>query len=216
MEELDSDKENEGCEDGPEPGPATEVHEDKASGKKKKHARDEVKRLTAELKERAEEVKDFKDKYLRAVADLQNYRKRVRREIQEAYESSSDRLLCDILPVVDNLDRALDHPESSDPASFRDGVRMIRDMLKAVLEDEGVKEFCSIGERFDPAKHEAVYAVESNDLPTEIVVKEIEKGYMMKDRLLRPARVTVSRGATGDTTECEQDSSESEETDGSA
>jgi molecular chaperone GrpE len=75
---------------------------------------------------------------------------------------------------------------------------MILGMLKAVLEDEGVKDFCSIGERFDPTKHEAVYAVDSGDVPADMVIDEIEKGYMMKDRLLRPARVTVSRGTSAD------------------
>jgi molecular chaperone GrpE len=176
--------------------PGTNRDEEESGSSKKKHreGKEEISRLKSQLKEKGEEIKDLKDKYLRAVADLQNYKKRVRKEIQAAYESSSDRLICDILPVVDNLERALDHPQSSDPGSFRNGVRMIRDMLKAVLEDEGVKEFCSVGEKFDPARHEAVYAVESEDFPAEVVVNEIEKGYMFKNRLLRPARVTVSKG----------------------
>jgi len=215
MQGFDGDEKEKSREIAIEAGSELEG-EKETDSRKRKSDREEIAGLKNELKKSAEEVKDLKDKYLRAVAELQNYRKRARKEIRAAYEASSDRLLCDILPVVDNLERALEQSKTCEAETFRDGVRMIRDMLKAVLEDEGVKEFCSVGESFDPARHEAVFAVESDEFPPEVVVEEIEKGYLMKDRLLRPARVTVSKGSPVKPADDEDDLSGSGEDDGNA
>ncbi|MFQ5905953.1 MAG: nucleotide exchange factor GrpE [bacterium] len=164
-----------------------------SKGKQEKDKK-ELERLRLELEEKSRLCTDLQDKYLRALADLDNYRKRVRKEIQAAYGASNERLICDILPILDNFERALDPDNAGDAETFKEGVRLIYNMLKAVLEKEGVRDFCSIGEKFNPARHEAVYAVESEEHPAETVIQEIEKGYTIGERLLRPARVSVSKG----------------------
>lgn len=212
MQELDAHNPHDAENASKESNSGHESRNREKSERRDRNLEKEIEELRSKVREAEEEAKDLKDKYLRAVADLHNYRKRVRKDIQAAYDSSNERFICDILPVIDNLERALEPSNFHDARGFRDGVRMIYDMLTAVLEDEGVKQFCSIGEQFDPARHEAVYAVESGEHPPETVVDEIERGYMIKERLLRPARVTVSKGnpdkASGrdDRTEADEES----------
>jgi molecular chaperone GrpE len=194
MKELE-DRENTDEEDGEEReetsgGPSKASAGAAREEKLEKH----VEELEEELGDLKDQVKELRDKYLRALADMDNYRKRARKEMRAAHEASNERLICDILPVLDNFERALDPTSSPDSESFRDGVELIYNMLRAMLEREGVEGFCSVGEKFDPARHEAVYSVESKEHPAETVVHEIEKGYMIKDKLLRPARVAVSKG----------------------
>ncbi len=165
--------------------------------KKETKLRKHIEELEEEVDDLKGQVKSLRDKYLRALADLDNYRKRVRKEMQAAYETFNDRLICDILPVLDSFERALDPTNSPDSESFRDGVELIYNMFKAMLEREGVEGFCSIGEKFDPSRHEAVYSVESEEHPPETVVHEIERGYTIRDKLLRPARVAVSKSSSG-------------------
>lgn len=168
--------------------------------KKKKPRREpakemQMRELRNEVKKEQEASKDYRDKCLRALADLANYRKRVRQERQIASEASNDRLIYEILPVLDNFARALEAANSKDGESFKQGIELIYNMLRAVLEQEGVKDFCSVGEEFNPARHEAIYALESKDHPAQTIINEIQKGYMRNDRLLRPAQVTVSKGS---------------------
>lgn len=155
----------------------------------------EMRKLRNELKKEQEASKDYRDKCLRALADLANYRKRVRQERQIASEASNDRLICEILPVLDNFERALGPANPKDGESFKQGIELIYNMLRAVLEQAGVKDFCSVGEEFNPARHEAIYALESEDHPAQTIINEIQKGYMRNDRLLRPAQVGVSKGS---------------------
>jgi molecular chaperone GrpE len=175
---------------------AAQKREKEKKGKKKLiREKDKMKELRMELKKEHEASNDYRDKCLRALADLANYRKRVRQDRQTASEASNDRLICDILPVLDNFERALDPANPKDGESFKQGIELIYSMLKAVLEREGVRDFCSVGEEFDPAKHQAIYALESEDHPAQTVINEVQKGYTRNDRLLRPAQVTVSKGS---------------------
>lgn len=201
MQKLDKGKPKSVKKGSTKRGSSRKTSSKKAPRKKVKTARKpakekkEMKELRQELKDEQEKSKDYRDKCLRALADLANYRRRVREERQSLYEASSDNLICNILPVLDSFERALDPANAKDGESFKDGIELIYVMLKAVLEREGVKEFCSVGEDFDPAKHEAVYAFESREHPAQTVINEVQKGYMRNDRLIRPARVTVSKGA---------------------
>ncbi|MBI5805401.1 nucleotide exchange factor GrpE [candidate division TA06 bacterium] len=138
------------------------------------------------------------DKYLRAMADLDNYRKRTAKEYLEKEGDANRNLVAKILPVLDNLDRALssskelcDRDESF--RSFYLGVQMIDQQIHKILEAEGLSILKSEGQPFDPNKHEAVLAVESREHQPDTVLNEVEKGFLFRDKILRPARVTVSK-----------------------
>jgi molecular chaperone GrpE len=145
--------------------------------------RDEVDRLKAEL----EHVRDI---YLRKLAEFDNFRKRVERERDERQQAVAEDLVKDLLPVLDNFERALEHAED-DSGAVREGVEMIARQFKDTLMRRGVVEVDPLGEPFDPGLHEAVQRVEDSDHAPGTVAFVMLKGYTMGDRLLRPAMVGV-------------------------
>jgi molecular chaperone GrpE len=148
---------------------------------------DEVTALRAELA-------DTKDRLLRERADLENYKKRIAREKGETLRYGSEALLREILPAIDNLDRALDHARGvPDDAALVEGIELVRRGLLETLERHGVRPVAAHGAPFDPAVHEAISHVESEH-PPNTVVDELQRGYAFHDRLLRPALVTVGKG----------------------
>lgn len=164
-------------------------------------ANDEVATLKAQLelsmakgRELMGKVKDEHEKMLRAVADLENYKKRALKEKEEVQKFGSEKLLKDFLPVVDNFDRALEHARSSgDLESLKKGVEMIRKLFEDTLGKHGVRSFSTKGEPFDPNKHEAMSAAETDELPPNHVHSEYLRGFTLNDRLVRPALVVVSK-----------------------
>ena len=137
------------------------------------------------------------DKYLRAVAELQNYRRRVASEAQQQRKFANEGLLCDLLPVTDNCNQALEAIRSAaDADAIARGVAMILDQLLGFIEQNGVTRIDPRGEQFDAALHEAVEAVPTNDVPENTIVGVIQPGYMLHDRLLRPAKVRVAVSPT--------------------
>ena len=140
-------------------------------------------------------LKEANEARLRALADLENFKKRAQREKEEVQRFGIERLLSDLIPVLDNFDRAIEHAEASnDVASFAEGVAMIRRVFEETLARHGVKGFSAVGEPFDPRFHEAIQQVESREHPANVVVQEVVRGYLLHDRLIRPAMVTVSSG----------------------
>lgn len=149
---------------------------------------------TAEEQERLQlraELAEVKDRWMRTQADLENFKRRATREKQDALRFGSENLLKDLLPVIDNLHRALAHARSDDPIVA--GVRMVLKGFDEVFERHGVKVVPARGERFDPNLHEAISHVESEH-PPNTVIDEHQRGYVLHDRLLRPALVTVGKG----------------------
>ena len=144
----------------------------------------ESERLRAELAE-------IKDRWLRAQADLENFKRRAAREKQDALRFGSESLLKDLLPVIDNLHRALEHAESSDPIAT--GVQLVLRGFDEVFERHGAKVVPARGAPFDPNFHEAISHVESEH-PPNTVIDEHRRGYVLHERLLRPALVTVGKG----------------------
>ena len=139
-------------------------------------------------------LKDEHEKMLRAVADLENYKKRAVKEKDEVHRFGNEKLLKDFLPVFDNFDRALDAAKSSaDFDSLRKGVEMIRKLFEDTLAKHGVKAFSAQGQPFDPTRHEAMTAAETTDMPPNHVHTEVLRGFLLNDRLVRPALVVVSR-----------------------
>ncbi len=133
------------------------------------------------------------ERYLRALADFDNYRKRVAREREDWRRQAQIDVLREILPVLDNFDRALAaEPGGATASGFRAGVELIRRDFLSALERVGVRPFVSVGEPFDPQRHEAVARVERADLPDHTVMSETLRGYLFQDRVLRPARVVVA------------------------
>lgn len=150
--------------------------------------------LMVKLQEAENRAAENYDKYVRAVAELDNYRKRSVREKEEAIRFGNETLLRDILPLVDNMDRALEHACNSDDFNaFREGLRMLQEQLLSCLQKHGVKTIEATGKDFDPHIHEAMMQVESDEHEDSKVVGEFEKGYLLNGRLLRPAKVSVCR-----------------------
>lgn len=146
---------------------------------------DEIARLERELAEERE-------RHLRTLAEFDNYRRRVRREISEAGQESRRELLLSLLEVMDDFDRAEEHLEEAG-GGVAEGLRLIRQRLSNLLESNGVTPFKSVGERFDPEVHEGMSLVACDSCEPGTVYEEYLLGYLWNGRLLRPARVTVVR-----------------------
>jgi molecular chaperone GrpE len=151
--------------------------------------------LRTALRAREGELEDLRDRYLRLAAELENVRKRSAKEQSELVWRANDELAREILQSVDNIERALAHAEESDKDALVQGIALIESMLLQALEKFGIRRFSSIGERFDPERHEAIQTIPSSDVSAGHVAFETQKGYMHDDRLLRPARVVLSKGA---------------------
>lgn len=146
------------------------------------------------LAEQEEEAKQLKDRLLRLAAELENTRKRLEREKSEGICFANESLMRDLLPVIDNLERAVQHGESdSTPESILEGVRMTLKVFVDTLSKYGCTSFEAMGKAFDPNFHSALMQQETKDHPEKTVIVELEKGYMLRDRLLRPASVVVSK-----------------------
>lgn len=149
--------------------------------------------LFLRLKEKEKEAADNYDKYVRAVAELENYKKRASKERTEALMYGQEKLLKDLLPMVDSLERACGQEcTAQNIGAFQEGLKLIRDQILSRLEQHGLKGVSAKGEAFDPNFHEAMLQVETDQHEENKVVEEFEKGYLLHGRLLRPARVSVS------------------------
>jgi len=152
----------------------------------------------AALEERAARADDHWDRLLRTAADLENFKKRAARERIEAAQSAGAALLQKLLPVLDHFEMAQAAAQTTETpqvgiASLQAGVAMIQQQLKGILAESGLEEIDASGKLFDPALHEAVSQQENAGVPEGQVVQQIRKGYKLRDRLLRPAAVVVSR-----------------------
>jgi len=138
----------------------------------------------------SEETAQTRDRYLRLLADFENFRKRSEREKTEFYKYALAGLLKDLLPVLDNFDRSLDHAEEGD--DFHKGVLLIYKQLFDVLQKHGLRTIEEVGVPFDPNIHEGVIREEDPSVPSHTVTAVLQKGYFLHDRLVRPAMVKVA------------------------
>jgi len=149
--------------------------------------------LEAELAKASDKAKEHYDHLLRLQADFDNYRKRSQKEKTELIKYASERLVGELLPVLDNFDRAVSAAKvNPDFTSFSQGVEMILRQMQTALSKEGLKAMDAIGQPFDPNLHEAVLKVDSEEHPENTVVEELQKGYYLKEKVLRPCMVKVS------------------------
>lgn len=141
-----------------------------------------------------EEARKNWDLYLRARADLENQRKRAQRDLEEANRYGNDRLLKEMVPVLDNLERALEHAgQGGEGQGLIEGVTLTVNLFRKTLEGFGVKVIAAVGTPFDPNLHQAMGQVETADQAPNTVVTEFQKGYLLNDRLLRPALVMIAK-----------------------
>lgn len=141
------------------------------------------------------ELEKYKDAALRARADLDNYRKRVAREKEDAIRYANNSLLESLLPILDNFELGLDAAKNaSEAAGIVQGLQMVRKQLEDFLRDHGVQIVNAEGSPFDPNLHEAVGHEPSGDVAEGTVLRQLRKGFKLKDRLIRPASVVVSKG----------------------
>ena len=153
------------------------------------------------------------DLYLRERADLENARKRHQRDKEDALRFANDRLLKEIIPVLDNLERAVEHAEQSDDDNqgLLEGVNMTINQFRKALEDFGAKPINAIGTAFDPNLHQAMGQVDSADQTPNTVVTEFQKGYLLHDRLLRPSLVMLAKAPTEAAADSETENSANNE-----
>lgn len=156
--------------------------------------------LEKELADAQEEILNLRDKMLRAAAENENFKKRVERERMASLKYAGEAIFREILPVVDNLERAVGQgvvegvEAEKNLEALLEGVELTLKSLVATLEKFEVKPIASVGEPFDPVHQEALTMAESDTIPANYVITEFEKGYYYKDRLLRAAKVIVSSG----------------------
>lgn len=135
-----------------------------------------------------------KEEMLRQLAEAQNIQRRLRSQMEQDRKYAVESLVRDLVPVLDNFERSLNAAEGgASPEAVIDGIRAMQKSLVRVLEPVGLVRVSSVGEPFDPEKHEALATVETEDVPPDTVTDEIEPGYVLADRLIRPARVRVSK-----------------------
>lgn len=150
------------------------------------------------LAEAVAETGRLRDQLLRTAADFDNYRKRSRRAEDDAQRRGREQMLKDLLPVFDNLERAVQHAEGSPEAQgVAAGLRMVLKQFVDTLDKAGIKRIPAVGQPFDPTKHEAIQQLESKDHPAGVIMAEVQPGYTMGDNLIRASMVVVSKGPPG-------------------
>ncbi len=171
-----------------------EPEEEKAEGNQQEEkllseSLDEIERIKAE-------AEAARDRLLRAAAEYENFKKRAEREKEEAMKFIAESIVLDIIPIIDNLDRAIKSAKSDERKNFDallQGIEMIQKQMLSVLEKYGVGIIESEGQPFDPRIHEAILQVPSEEHPENTVVQEFERGYTLHDKVIRPAKVIVSK-----------------------
>jgi len=156
---------------------------------------DPLRALQEELDAARTEAGKNWDLYVRERADVENLRKRHQRDKEDAIRFANDRLLKEMIPVLDNLERAVDHAEQNNDnqQGLLEGVNMTINQFRKALEDFGIKPIVALGQEFDPNLHQAMGQVESADQAPNTVAAEFQKGYLLHDRLLRPSLVMVAK-----------------------
>jgi len=150
--------------------------------------------LKKKLEETEKELRESRDRLLRVAADFENYKKRAAKEREDYLKFANADLIKEILPFMDNLERAINHSEkTNDAQSLVDGARLTLQGLLQRLGKFGVTTVESVGKPFDPAVHEAMLVVETDQHEPNQVVEEFQRGYLLNDRLVRPASVSVSK-----------------------
>lgn len=152
-----------------------------------------AKDLEEKIAELQQEKDDVYDKLIRLQAEYDNFKKRTQKEKQSERKYKSQDLVNELLPAIDNFERALQVEVSDEASNFVEGVSMVYRQIQDALNSQGVEEIESVGKEFDPNIHHAVMQVEDEEQESNIILEEMQKGYMLKDRVIRPAMVKVNK-----------------------
>lgn len=173
--------------------------------------KEQLKELEKEVAEKEQEASENYELFLRLNAEFDNFKKRSVKDKSDFFKYSGGKLIRDFIGIIDDLERAVEAARNNKEAEdLRRGVEMTMNKIKNLLESNGAKQFHSLGETFDPNKHEAISKVTTTKHKNDIVVEELRKGYMYHDRLLRPAMVVIAENVTGNV---ENKNKEAEEND---
>ena len=200
-------RKNKGNELDPEPGPEVNPDQDVSEGALQEMAQAaeleaaadslvrEIEKLSIELEQKKQEAEEANDKYRRTYADFENYRKRMQRDQAEFRKYANEQMALELLTVLDHLSLALKHANEggSSGDALQQGVEMVYKQFRDVLEKFGITPFKAVGEPFDPATHEAMMQVETSDVPENRVVQVFQDGYLYHEKILRHAKVGVSK-----------------------
>ena len=182
---------NEAVEDAVKVDPATSTDESETIEEDHTDI-DPIEALAKELQETKGELAEQKDKFVRLQAETDNFRKRLSREKDEFSQYANERLFKALIPIFDNFERALEDT-SNDTKSLKEGLDMILKQFSSFLEKERVEPIKAIGEKFDPAIHEALTSEESQEHAENIIISQFVTGYTINNRVLRPAQVVISK-----------------------
>lgn len=153
----------------------------------------EIDSLKGQLKEKDKMIEDNKNRFMRALADLDNYKKRASLEKDDLIRYSNEQLIKELLPAIDGFAKAIEFAKKTNNEELIKGIALTKKLFEDALSKFGVKEVESAGKPYDPNMHEAILMKES-DKPSGVVIEEMQKGYTMNGRLIRPAMVIVSKG----------------------
>ena len=157
---------------------------------------DRIRALETQLAQTKAELEKFRDLALRSSADLDNYRKRMSKEREEAIKFANSSFLERLIPILDNFEFGLEAARSaSSPVSILEGMKMVQKQIQDFLSSAGIEMIDATDQHFDPQLHEAISQEESKQVPDGIVIRQLRRGYKLRDRLIRPANVVVSKGA---------------------
>ena len=160
-------------------------------------AGDPLKSPQGALKEKEEELTAEKDRFARLQAETDNFRKRMEREKKEFLQFANERLFKQLVPIFDNLERALEAP-STNVETLKQGIKMILDQFESFLKKENVTPIKAVGEKFNPSVHDVMTQEESGEHEESTVIRQFIKGYQLNNRVLRPAQVVISKKPAGD------------------
>lgn len=181
----------------------SETHSEAKSKKPKTEKEDrnqEIEGLKKRLEEKEKEAKENLDRLLRTAADFENFKKRAAREKEDWLKFANEELIRSILPFIDNLERAVSHAEKvADTGVLIEGIKLTLQQIHQTLSRFGLVSFESVGKPFDPERHEAMIMVETDLHEPNQVVEEFQRGYLLNERLLRPATVSVAKPPSKET-----------------
>lgn len=166
----------------------------KAPKRTKLASTSKIRELTEEREKLSNELDEIKDRYLRTVAEFENYKKRRSKEIADIIERANEQFCLDMLPVIDDFERSLNSEmKRKSYKSLMQGIELIYQKFLSVLKKQGVEPIASVNQQFNPEWHEAIMQIEDNEKPANIVVNEALKGYRLKDKVLRYSQVVVNK-----------------------
>ncbi|NBJ68571.1 MULTISPECIES: nucleotide exchange factor GrpE [Clostridia] len=166
---------------------------DKEETEEANDSEEDISQLQSKLNALQAEKEEMYQQLLRVQAEYDNFKKRTIKEREAARKYQSQDLIQELLPALDNFERALQVEKTEATASIIDGISMVYNQLKEALASQGAEEIPAVGKEFDPNIHHAVMQVEDEDQPSNTVVEELQKGYILKDRVIRPAMVKVTK-----------------------